>query len=281
MDQTTRIWNADGTGEGRTLADSSDGGYYCLAFLPCGSQLALGSMGGSMSIMDTQSGECLTTLHLSVLMVSALVYSPSGRQIAIATLSSMIYLWDLAFGRPEIKLHGHSSKINCVAYSPCEKWIVSGGDDKTVRLWRRRGGSEEKWELADTISGFFGGIQSVSWRSTGPLEFVTGCEDHSIRVWRVLSSSDEYGVHVAMLWGSNIGQLVVSDVVFEGQCGLTTVNQQLLNQRDARMGGLLAEESELNTKDEFGLSFRDSWRLSSLGGFGLLSDGLLLEGEEN
>lgn len=281
MDQTTRIWNADGTGEGRTLADSLDGGFYCLAFSPYGSQLALGSMSGSMFIIDMQSGECLTTFQLSVLMVSALAYSPSGQQIAIATLSSVIYLWDLAFDRPDIKLHGHSSKVNCVAYSPCEEWIVSGGDDKTARLWRCRAGSEKRRELAHTISGFFGGIQSVSWRSNGPLEFVTGCEDHSVRVWRVMSSPDEESIHVAMLWGSNIGQLVVSDVDFQGASGLTIGNLQMLIQRGARMNGLLAEESELNTKDESWPSLKDNWRLWSLGGVRLLSEGFLLEGEED
>ncbi|KAG0067078.1 hypothetical protein BGZ89_006518 [Linnemannia elongata] len=282
MDQTARIWNADGTGEGRTLADPSHGGFYCLAFSPCGSRLAVGSMSESMSITDTQSGLCLRTLQLSGLMVSALAYSPSGEQIAIGTWNSTIYIWDLAFGRPEIRLRfGHSTTVSCVAYSPCGEWIVSGGDDKTVRLWRRQAGSEERWELTNTVSGFFGGIHSVAWRPTGPLEFVTGCEDHSVRVWRVMSSPDEKDVHVAMLWGSNIGQLVVSGVIFEGASGLTNVNIQLLMQRGAKIDGLLTEESESNTEDKIRLSLKDNWRLSSLDGGGLSSDGLLSEREED
>ncbi|KAF9281116.1 hypothetical protein BGZ88_011813 [Linnemannia elongata] len=233
-----------------------------------------------MYITDTQSGMCLRTLQLSGLMVSALAYSPSGEQIAIGTWNSTIYLWDLAFGRPEIKLRfGHSTTVSCVAYSPCGEWIVSGGDDKMVRLWRRHTGSEERWELTNTVSGFLGGIHSVAWRPTWPLEFVTGCEDHSVRVWRVLSFPDEKGVHVAMLWGSNIGQLVVSDVVFEGESGLTNVNIQLVMQRGARIDGLLAKESESNTEVEIRLSLKDNWRLSSLGGGGLSSNGLLSERE--
>ena len=42
----------------------------------------------------------------------------------------------------ECTLTGHSGEVNSVAYSPDGKHIVSGSDDKTVKIWDSTTGEE-------------------------------------------------------------------------------------------------------------------------------------------
>jgi WD40 repeat protein len=42
----------------------------------------------------------------------------------------------------ECTLTGHSNKVTSVAYSPDGKHVVSGSDDKTVKIWDSSTGKE-------------------------------------------------------------------------------------------------------------------------------------------
>ncbi len=47
-----------------------------------------------------------------------------------------IKLWDLQTGQEIVTLFGHSSYVESVAFSPDSKTLVSGGYDKTVKVWQ-------------------------------------------------------------------------------------------------------------------------------------------------
>ncbi|KAG0276647.1 hypothetical protein BGZ95_007260 [Linnemannia exigua] len=268
LDQTAHLWDLQGTGPGHVFRQQSDDEICSMSFSPNGDQMAVGDIGGSVRLLDPQGGQLVTSVMLREKMVSVLAYSPDGQQIAIGVSSGTIYLWGLMYEQPQEELHGHTERISCVAYSRCGKWIVSGSDDSTVRLWRFR---EERWTRANEIIGFFGAVQSVAWNPTRDLEFVTGCEDHSVRVWRISGtsgSSNNGNMCVSMVWGSNIGQLVVADVQFDYVKGLSAVNEQLLIQRDARRdtgsvfpqeGELIVEPNDVNVDQRVGGNNVEQW----------------------
>ena len=49
--------------------------------------------------------------------------------------------WRFEFN-PQCPVTGHSNKVTSVAYSPDGKHIVSGSDDKTVKIWDSSTGKE-------------------------------------------------------------------------------------------------------------------------------------------
>ena len=52
-------------------------------------------------------------------------------------------------------LKGHSKSINSVAFSPDGQYIASGSGDKTVKIWKRSGGS---FSLCQTLKGHSYGV---------------------------------------------------------------------------------------------------------------------------
>ncbi|KAF9125639.1 hypothetical protein BGW39_007240 [Mortierella sp. 14UC] len=246
-DRTVQLWDLqDAVEPDYDFVDDPQYCVYSVAFSPTGRQLATGNSNGIVRIFNLQSKEPLVSRRWGEEPVWVLAYSPNGRQLAIGTAGESIYVWD--HYHPEStgqELDDHDSGVSCMAYSPCGQWIASGSLDETVRLWhqRRRPASDDEeveektWSCVSIIRGFVDTILSISWNPLVPLEFVTGCEDRSVRVWRVTrNDTGGGGVTVGLVWGSNTGRLCASELKFGDALGIEDVYQQLLVQRGGAVG---------------------------------------------
>ncbi|KAF7984961.1 hypothetical protein HWV62_9903 [Athelia sp. TMB] len=72
---------------------------------------------------------------------------------------------------------GHSSTVRSISFSPDGLKIVSGSEDKTVRVWDRQIG-----ETTLLLEGHRGTVNSVAFSPDG-LKIVSGSNDGTVRVW--------------------------------------------------------------------------------------------------
>ena len=74
----------------------------------------------------------------------------------------------------------HTDRVNCVAFSPDGTQIVSGSDDKTIRVWN----VETRAAVGEPLVGHTRAVRSVAFSPDGT-QIVSGSYDNTIRVWNV------------------------------------------------------------------------------------------------
>ncbi|KIK18249.1 hypothetical protein PISMIDRAFT_60878, partial [Pisolithus microcarpus 441] len=81
----------------------------------------------------------------------------------------------------QLVLQGHTDSVNSIAFSPDGKRIVSGGDDKTVRVWDVEGGVQIGSPLEGHTEYY---VTSVGFSPDGK-RIVSSSGDKTVRVWDV------------------------------------------------------------------------------------------------
>jgi len=120
--------------------------------------------------------------------LSAIALSPDGRYILSAGHGqSTIQLWDAATGRELETLAGHAENgfgNHALAFSPDGRMAISGGYDKTVRLWEIPSG-----KLISTCLGHTGMIFAVAFSPDGRTA-ASGSKDNTVKLWNVGSGQE-------------------------------------------------------------------------------------------
>jgi WD40 repeat protein len=133
-------------------------------------------------------------------------------------------------------LRGHTNEVQAIAITPDGKTLVSGGNDKTIKLWdlttgKERatlrghrafveslaispdgktlasGGRDQKiklWDLATckeltTLEGHTGGVRSLAFRPDGKL-LASGSDDETIKLWDLTTHKEQATLRGNMGW---------------------------------------------------------------------------------
>jgi len=167
-DGMVRVYNADaesaeyGACE-RTLKGHTDH-VTSVAFSLDGTRIVSGSYDRTLRVWNAESGECALTLKGdSDWSMTRAAYSPDSTRIAVVCSNDVhVYSVDGDTSGLERILSGHSECVTSVAFSPDGTRIVSGSDDKTVRIWRIESG-----ECEYIFSGHHRPVQSVAFSPDG------------------------------------------------------------------------------------------------------------------
>lgn len=207
-----------------------------LAVSPDSQLLAVGTLKGTVRVLEVGSGRRLLELTGVNGSVRALAFSPDGTLLA-AGGDPAIHLWSLPSGAAAGRLEGHTAKLWALAFDGTGHRLASGGADKTVRLWdvgRRQ-------QLLQLDAGER--VRAVAFTPSGA-ELVTAGMKQPIRMWstgdgRLLKSMDEGSVGVLALSVSRDGRFLAS-------CGMDTLVKVWSLPSGERMGQVRRQQGFLS-----------------------------------
>nr|KJB77745.1 hypothetical protein B456_012G154500 [Gossypium raimondii] len=162
----------------------------------------------TIRIWNWQSRTCISVLTGHNHYVMCASFHPKEDLVVSASLDQTVRVWDIGslnkktaspaddilrfsqmnselFGGVDavVKyvLEGHDRGVNWAAFHPTLPLIVSGADDRQVKLWRMN--ETKAWEV-DTFRGHMNNVSCVLFHSKLDI-IVSNSEDKSIRVWDV------------------------------------------------------------------------------------------------
>jgi hypothetical protein len=92
------------------------------------------SFAGSLQLINAAGEVTLSSAFDKVKQISAIQYSHTGKVIAVANSQGWITIVNPEKLNASYALEGHAMKVRCLAFTVDDKQLLSGADDKTIKI---------------------------------------------------------------------------------------------------------------------------------------------------
>jgi WD40 repeat protein len=159
-----------------------------VSFSPLGKILASGSKDKTVKMWSLKTGKEIYSFKSHTDDVLSVTFSPDGKLLASSAGGNDKSIKILQLAENKVKtLTGHSDwfgGITSLAFSPDGKTLISGSQDKTIKLWNLETSQEIK-----TLSGHSDHICSVAYSPNGQ-NFASASKDKTVKLWSVASGEE-------------------------------------------------------------------------------------------
>jgi|GEM_PF-1452173 len=173
-DGRVRIWNTRTGAMAQELSGPS-GAVHTVRFTADGNYLAAGSA-GNVILWQAWDWQRVWTHGGDTNADGALAVHPGGDWIASGA-GNAIAILNFNDGNRIRQLTGHGNRVRSLDVTNDGLLIVSGADDRTVRLW-----NTIDWSQARSMSGHGGGVNAVRASNAGG-RIISASDDNTLRIW--------------------------------------------------------------------------------------------------
>ncbi len=138
--------------------------------------VALGD--GGLAIISAETFTLNKIIKLADKSTRSLALNESTQELAIGFSDHLIRILDLTTLAIKLEISGHTNSVFTVTYSPDGQYLLSGGRDAHLKVWR----VSEDYALHTSIVAHMYAINHITYNSGGQF-LATGSMDKSIKVW--------------------------------------------------------------------------------------------------
>ena len=186
-DKTIKLWDVNLGIEIFTFTGHQER-VNAVSFSPLGKILASGSKDKTVKMWSLKTGKEIYSFKSHTDDVLSVTFSPDGKLLASSAGGNDKTIKILQLAENKVKtLTGHSDwfgGITSLAFSPDGKTLISGSQDKTIKLWNLETSQEIK-----TLSGHSDHICSVAYSPNGQI-LASASKDKTVKLWSVASGEE-------------------------------------------------------------------------------------------
>ncbi len=193
------IWDAE-TRESTKEFTAHKGEVLAGAFSRNGQLVATGDREGMVHIWEPATGRLVNSIRAHATKTSCVAFSPDGLTLATANQNRgrsefpvQIRTWNVQTGEMLREMSGHDLSIWCLAFTLDGSRLVSGSEDKTVKVWEPRRG-----ELLLTLKGHTDDVRCLVFSPDGKM-LVSSNDDNFIRFWDATPIIEGPGIQARFL----------------------------------------------------------------------------------
>jgi WD40 repeat protein/mono/diheme cytochrome c family protein len=176
-DGSVRLWDVATARELQRL-DGHEDLVTAVAFAPDGRRALSAGFDDKIILWDLDKGKAIPEFKFdgAAKYVNAVAFAPDGER-ALICAENKVFLLDAKTGKVLHTLTGHTGSVVCAVFSADGKQVLSGSDDRTLRLWDAKTGHEIHAYL-----GHENGVKSVAISPDGK-QLLSGGSDATVRLW--------------------------------------------------------------------------------------------------
>ena len=173
-DNSVMLWNFDGTPFAALPKLALPAAITSLRYSADNLKLAVSSGDAHVRVFNPADGKLLQAMPQAG-VPAAVTFTPDNKSLLIGSADNSARLVPYSLLR---LIAGHEGAVNSLAYVPTAEQLVSGGTDKTVRLWNLADGAAIR-----TFAGHTDIVTSVAVTPDGTQVLAAG-QDKNVRTWK-------------------------------------------------------------------------------------------------
>jgi len=181
-DTSLKIWDVENKKEFHTLLGHEKWVTDCeISFTPGGNKILSCAWDSNLIIWDFDTRKKIKTINTKADLLDCCTISPDGTLIAVGCRKEFsIKIYNALNYKLMHTLIKHTDFIFAVSFSADNKLLVSGSQDKTIKVWNTTNG-----ELVYDFVGHESGIKCAKVFDN----FILTCSEKQLKIWNLLDGS--------------------------------------------------------------------------------------------